>query len=82
MVGLSIAARRWYNPGLATACLLHVPFAVWAIYLLRDAGIIANVYFNVYSLVGFLFIMGLPILGFFGMKRYRKRVSQVPSARL
>ena len=78
-VGLSIAARRWYNPGLATACFLHVPFAVWAIYLLGDAGIIANVYFNIYALVGFVFILGLPIMGLFGINRYRKCVSQSAS---
>ena len=71
-VGLSIAARSWYNPGLATACLLHVPFAVWAIGLLKDAGVIQNFYFNTHLLIGFIFILGLPVLGFFGMNRYRK----------
>ena len=71
-VGLSIAARRWYNPGLVTACLLHVPFAVWAIGLLKDAGVIQNFYFNTHLLIGFIFILGLPVLGFFGMNRYRK----------
>lgn len=71
-VGLSIAAHRWYNPGLATACLLHVPFAVWAIGLLKDAGVIQNFYFNTHLLIGFIFILGLPVLGFFGINRYRK----------
>jgi hypothetical protein len=79
-VGLSIAARRWYNPGLATACLLHVPFAVWAIDLLKDAGVIQNLYFNVYLLIGFIFILGLPVMGFFGMKRYRKPSSRHASS--
>lgn len=78
-VGLSIVARCWYNPGLATACLLHVPFAVWAIDLLKDAGVIQNLYFNVYLLIGFIFILGLPIMGFFGMKRYRKQSSHASS---
>lgn len=75
-VGLSIAARRWYNPGLATACLLHVPFAVWAIGLLRDAGVIQNPYFNAFLLIGFIFILGLPVMGLFGMRRYRERASR------
>jgi hypothetical protein len=79
-IGLSIAARRWYNPGLATACLLHVPFAVWAIDLLKDAGVIQNLYFNVYLLIGFIFILGLPVMGFFGMKRYRKPSSRHASS--
>jgi len=48
----------------------------------RVLGIIANVYFNVYALVGFLFIMGLPIIGLLGIERCRRRVSKVPSARL
>jgi hypothetical protein len=79
-VGLSIAARRWYNPGLATACLLHVPFAVWAIDLLKDAGVIQNLYLNAYLLIGFIYILGLPIAGFFGMKRYRKPSSRHASS--
>jgi len=75
-VVLSIAARRWYNPGLATACLLHVPFSVWAIGLLRDAGVIANPYLNIFAVIGFAFILGLPIIGWFGILRYRRRISQ------
>ena len=75
-VGLSIAARRWYNPGLASACLLHVPFSVWAIGLLSNAGVIQNPYFNIYFLIGFIFILGLPVMGFFGIRRYRKRIAR------
>ena len=75
-VGLSIATRRWYNPGLATACLLHVPFAVWSIKLLREARVIDNPYFNVHLAIGFLFILGLPVLGYFGIRRYRQRMAQ------
>jgi hypothetical protein len=75
-VGLSIGARRWYNPGLATALLLHIPFAVWAVYLLKEAGVIRNRYFNVYLSIGLVYTLGLPIMGVFGMKRYRKRMSQ------
>ena len=75
-VGLSIAARRWYNPGLATACLLHVPFSVWSIDLLRDAGVINNPYYNVFLAIGFVYTLGLPIVGYFAMKRYRQRISQ------
>ena len=79
-VGLSIAARCWYNPGLVTACLLHVPFAVWAIHLLKDAGVIHNFYFNIHLLIGFIFILGLPVMGFFGIKRYRKFSSRPASS--
>ncbi len=78
-IGLSIAARRWYNPGLATACLLHVPFAVWAIALLRDADIIRNPYFNGFLGIGFLYTLGLPVMGYFAMQRYRKRLSELSS---
>lgn len=74
-VGLSLAARRWYNPGLGTACLLHVPFAMWAIALLKEAGVIQNLYFNLYLLIGFVFILGLPIIGFFALKSYQKHIS-------
>jgi hypothetical protein len=78
-VGLSPATQRWYNPGLATACLLHVPFALWALGLLKEAGVIKNLYWNPYLLVGFIFILGLPIVGFLGMKRYQQRISSSPS---
>lgn len=78
-IGLSVATRRWYNPGLATACLLHTPFALWAIYLLQGAGVIQNPYFNIYLLLGFLFILGLPIAGLLAMKRYHQRLAQSAS---
>ncbi|MFM8293512.1 MAG: HXXEE domain-containing protein, partial [Microcystaceae cyanobacterium] len=78
-IGLSVATRRWYNPGLATACLLHTPFALWAIYLLQGAGVIQNPYFNIYLLLGFLFILGLPITGLLAMKRYHQRLTQSAS---
>jgi len=74
-VFLSVAARRWYNPGLATACLLHVPFSIWAIHLLQGAGVVQNPYCNFHLLMGFLFILGLPIIGFWAMKRNQKRIA-------
>ena len=77
-VVLSVVTRRWYNPGLATACLLHVPFALWALYLLKNAGVIENFYWNPYLLLSFIFILGLPVVACLGLKRYRNRMS--PSA--
>lgn len=76
---LSVATRRWYNPGLATACLLHIPFALWALYLLKNAGVMDNLYWNPYLLVGFIFILGLPAAGFLGLKRYQKQISKSAS---
>ena len=75
-IGLSLAARRWYNPGLATACLLHVPFAVWAIDLLSAAGVISHPFFNGFLALGFAYTLGLPIMGYFAMRRYRQRVPE------
>lgn len=72
---LSVLARRWYNPGLITACCLHTPFALWAIHLLQNAGVIQNPYVNGYVAIAFLFILGLPMLGYWGMQRYQKRLS-------
>lgn len=79
-VGLSVATRRWYNPGLATAVLLHVPFAVWAIHLLMGAGVIQDPWANVHLLIGFVFILGLPAVGILGIRRYHKRMAS-PVAR-
>lgn len=79
-VGLSAAARRLYSPGMATACLLHVPFAVWAINLLKTAGVLQNPYFNIYLAVGFVYTVLLPVMGIFGMKRYKMRVKNPSQA--
>lgn len=72
--GLSVAARRKYNPGMATAWLLHVPFSIWAISLLQGAGAIDNPYLNIYLLIGLVYTILLPVMGLFGMKRYKRRI--------
>jgi hypothetical protein len=78
-VGLSVAARRWYNPGLATACLLHVPFAAWSIGLLREAGVIGHPFFNIHLLIGLIFILGLPVSGYFGIRRHQQCIGHSSS---
>jgi hypothetical protein len=70
---LSVVSHRRYSPGLITALFLHVPFAVWAIFLLQAAGVVQNVWWNVHLTMGFLAILGFPVMGFILMRRYRKR---------
>lgn len=74
-VMLSIVARRRYSPGLVTALFLHVPFAVWAIVLLQAAGVVQSVWWNVHLVVGFLAILGFPVMGLILLQRYRKRIA-------
>jgi hypothetical protein len=73
-------ARRRYSPGLITALFLHVPFAVWAILLLQAAGIVQSVWWNVHLMIGFLSILGLPVMGLILLHRYRKRRAHPGSA--
>ncbi len=79
-VMLSIVARRTYSPGLITALFLHVPFAVWAILLLQAAGVVQSVWWNVHLMVGFMAILGFPLMGLILLQRYRKRMTRPGTA--
>ena len=43
---LGIVGKRFLNPGMVSAWLVHVPWAIWTIWLLAQAGVIANPYWN------------------------------------
>ena len=45
---LGIAGKRFINPGMTSAWLVHVPWGIWTIGLLVRAGVIANPYWNGY----------------------------------
>jgi hypothetical protein len=49
---LGIVGKRFLNPGMVSAWLVHVPWAVWTIWLLVQAGVIINPYWNSYLLDG------------------------------
>lgn len=72
---LGIRAKRWYNPGLATALLLHVPFAIWAILLLQSAGVIQNGWWNIYLAAGVLVNVLLVPIAIVLTLRYRRHTA-------
>ena len=45
---LGIVGKRFFNPGMVTAWLVHVPWGIWTIWLLIQAGVITNPYWNEY----------------------------------
>ena len=45
---LGIVGKRFFNPGMVSAWLVHVPWGIWTIWLLIRAGVIVNPYWNEY----------------------------------
>ena len=45
---LGIVGKQFFNPGMVSAWLVHVPWGIWTIWLLIRAGVIVNPYWNEY----------------------------------
>jgi hypothetical protein len=76
---LSIIGKRLYTPGLATAWLLHVPWAVWTIGLLMQAGEIANPYWNRDLLDSLTVVLYMAVAGLILNIRYRLKLRGRPN---
>ena len=70
---LGIVGKRFLNPGMVSAWLVHVPWGIWTIWLLVRAGVITNPYWNDYLLNGLLINFALLFVGLFLLVRYRRR---------
>ena len=70
---LGIVGKRFLNPGMVYAWLVHVQWGIWTIWLLVQAGVITNPYWNEYLLNGVLINVALLFVGFFLLLRYRRR---------
>jgi hypothetical protein len=68
---LGIVGKRFLNPGMVSAWLVHVPWGIWTIWLLVKSGVIANPYWNDYLLQGLSVILYMAIAGFLLLIRYR-----------
>ncbi len=68
---LGIVGKRFLNPGMVSAWLVHVPWAIWTIWLLVQAGVIANPYWNDYLWDGLLGVVFMVFAGIFLLIRYR-----------
>jgi len=68
---LGIVGKRFLNPGMVSAWLVHVPWGIWTIWLLVQAGVITNPYWNDYLRDGLLVIVYLLFAGAILLIRYR-----------
>jgi|WetSurMetagenome_2_1015567.scaffolds.fasta_scaffold151571_2 hypothetical protein len=76
---LGIVGKRFLNPGMISAWLVHVPWAIWTIRLLVRAGVITNPYWNTYILDGFWGVIFMVIAAIVLLIRYRRdRQRQAP----
>jgi hypothetical protein len=73
---LGIVGKRFLNPGMISAWLVHVPWGIWTIWLLVQAGVIANPYWNNYLRDGLLICFYMVIAG--GLLLLRYRLKQTP----
>lgn len=70
---LGIVGKRFINPGMVSAWLIHVPWGIWTIWLLVQAGLITNPYWNADLLSGLLINFALIFVGLFLLARYKRR---------
>ena len=60
---LGIVGKRFLNPGMITAWLIHVPWGIWTIWLLMQTGVITNPYWNEYLRDGLLICFYMVVAG-------------------
>jgi hypothetical protein len=70
---LGIVGKRFLNPGMISAWLIHVPWAIWTIWLFVQAGVITNPYWNIEILNGLMGAVVMVFLAVFLLIRYRLR---------
>jgi hypothetical protein len=75
---LGIIGKRFLNPGMLTAWLVHVPWAIWTIWLLVQAGVITNPYWNSYLLDGMWGVVFMVLAAIFLLVRYKLRQLRQP----
>jgi hypothetical protein len=70
---LGIAGKRFLNPGMVSAWLVHVPWGIWTIWLLVQAGVITNPYWNPGLRDGLLIVLAMVLANRFLVARYKRR---------
>jgi hypothetical protein len=70
---LGIVGKRIIHPGIVSAWLVHVPWGIWTIWLLVQAGEITNPYWNVDLLIGLMINVALLVVGRILLVRYKHR---------
>jgi hypothetical protein len=70
---LGLVGKRFFNPGMLSAWLVHVPWGIWTIRLLVQAGVITNPYWNDYLWQGLSVVFFMAIAGLLLLVRYKRR---------
>ena len=70
---IGIVGKRFINPGMVSAWLIHLPWGIWTIWLLVQSGVIRNPYWNDYLLSGLLINVALVFVALILMVRYKFR---------
>jgi hypothetical protein len=68
---LGIVGKRFLNPGMISAWMVHVPWGIWTIWLLVQNGVITNPYWNDYLRDGLMVIVYMLFVGGILYVRYR-----------
>jgi hypothetical protein len=68
---LGIVGKRFLNPGMVSAWLVHVPWGIWTIWLLVQAGVVTNPYWNGYLRDGLMVNVYLLFAGAILLIRYK-----------
>lgn len=70
---LGIVGKRFINPGMISAWLIHVPWGIWTIWLLIRAGEISNPYWNPGFRDGLLIVVAMMLANRLLVVRYKRR---------
>jgi hypothetical protein len=70
---LGIVGRQFLNPGMVSAWFVHVPWGIWTIWLLVQAGVITNPYWNPGLREGLLIVVAMMLANRLLMARYKRR---------
>lgn len=65
-VQMNIKTKGWYNPGLATAVILHLPIGIWYIVYITQHGLVSgwDYLWGAFGVIGiFAFTVILPVQG-------------------
>jgi len=73
---MGIKGKMILNPGIRSSFVLHVPYSIIMINLLKSNEVFTNPYVNVFMFIGFFFNLLLPIFAkLIIMPRYRRRLN-------
>jgi len=70
---LGIVGKRLLNPGMITAWFLHVPWGIWTIWLLVQAGVITNPYWNAGFRDGLIIVGAMLVANRVLVARHKRR---------